>query len=365
MLIENLLDVNLLHKHVENKLVTVQPNRWWKNIKIYNYGRKCHYDPTLWDSVTEQCRGLIVDWDTGEVIARPFRKFFNLGTSYRPETAREKLPILEPEVTKKMDGSLGVLWQYNNEPYIATRGSFGSAQARWATNYYKANYGNDWPNGWTPLFEIIYPENRIVVKYEREEMVLLGMVNIETGEEMPHRQLSEWAAKNHVPVVQLYNGKKLEELALEDVPNEEGYVLTWHLGNQSPIKVKVKFIEYMRIHRLVTGLSPKAIWEMLREGQNLEEEFADMPEHFKQWADGHIDKLLGNYMDIEKQVNAVWSSRPSSDDRKELALYFTKHPSPIPSACFARLDGKDESESIWKACRPKPEDAFDAAVVEV
>lgn len=365
MKIEHLLDLEILRKHISAKLVSETPNRWWSDVKIYSYGRACQYDPTNWDDVTERCRGLIVDWDTGDVLARPFRKFFNIETSYRPETMRCALPSTEPEVTRKLDGSLGILFRYDGETHISTRGSFGSAQARWATRFFRDNYRDEFPAGWTPCFEIIYPENRIVVKYDREEMVLLGMVNIDTGEELPHRELSKWARRCGCPAVQLFNGKNIESLGLENEPNEEGYVLTWHRIGGEPLKVKVKFAEYVRIHQMVTGLSLKALWELMRDGITVQAEFGDLPQHFEVWAKEHEDRIRDNYRMIEMEANEVWRSRPKTDSRKELALYFREFPNPVPHICFARLDDKDYSDAIWKACRPKPEDAFRTAVFEV
>src|SRR5208337_116 len=102
-----------------------------------------------------------------EVIARPFRKWFNLNTSFRPETLEANLPSWKPRVLEKLDGSLGILFWYGGQkrPYIATRGSFASDQAIWATNWYRAKFGNwpiadsaKWPKDYTPLFEIIYKE---------------------------------------------------------------------------------------------------------------------------------------------------------------------------------------------------------------
>lgn len=90
-----------------------------------------------------------------------------------------------------------------------------------------------------------------------------------------------------------------------------------------------------------------------------------MPAHFREWADVHIDRITADYAAIEEAANKVWNARPDSQDRKTLAMYFTQSPSPIPGVCFARLDGKNEEEGIWKAIRPKPEDAFKTAVVEV
>lgn len=364
MLIEKLLNVDTLRAHIAAKLVSEQKNRWWSNVRVYTYGRTCQYDPTHWDDVTELCRGLVVDWSSGEVLARPFRKFFNIETSYRPETYKANLPQSEPEVTRKMDGSLGILFRYENEVQFATRGSFGSSQARWATKFFAHNYRDEFPHGWTPLFEIIYPENRIVLKYDRSEMVLLAMVNIETGEEMRHAELSHYAAKCGMPVVELFNGKAIDEMPLENTPNEEGYVLTWHREGQSPLKLKVKFSDYVRIHRMVTGLSLKAMWEMMRDGITMEQEFGDLPDHFKTWAEFHAGRIRSKYDEIVEDANVAWDSRPITEDRKELALYFQRYPNPIPSICFSRLDGKDESIAIWKACRPTPEAAFITAVVE-
>ena len=51
-------------------------------LSIYNYTEKAAYDG-IWNEVTLQCRGLIVA-DNGDVVARPFRKFFNYGQAGAP-----------------------------------------------------------------------------------------------------------------------------------------------------------------------------------------------------------------------------------------------------------------------------------------
>ncbi|MEN0051252.1 MAG: RNA ligase, partial [Bacteroidota bacterium] len=92
------------------------------NLWIYNYTARTQYD-ALWNEVTMQCRGLILNKHF-EFVARPFSKFFNLG-----ERANQILPDEPFEVFEKMDGSLGILYWIENEPFIATRGSFVSDQA--------------------------------------------------------------------------------------------------------------------------------------------------------------------------------------------------------------------------------------------
>jgi RNA ligase len=81
-------------------------------IAIYNYTAKAQYE-NVWNEATLTCRGLICDID-GNVVARPFRKFFNLEQV-------ESLPDKPFDVYEKLDGSLGILYWWDGKPYITTR----------------------------------------------------------------------------------------------------------------------------------------------------------------------------------------------------------------------------------------------------
>lgn len=147
---------------------------------IANYTAQTQYE-YLWNEVTSICRGLIYD-TKGNVVARPFAKFLNWDDSGAPK------PPVGPMIRMpKMDGSLGILYNYVPDSVrehgvfdtgycgIATRGSFESEQAKWASQFLTDAWYKDRSvvgeltslalSGYTPLFEIIYPENRIVVDY--------------------------------------------------------------------------------------------------------------------------------------------------------------------------------------------------------
>ena len=47
-------------------------------LRILNYTPKAQFTPEAWNEVTDKCRGLIFDSQTGEIVARPFSKFWNL-----------------------------------------------------------------------------------------------------------------------------------------------------------------------------------------------------------------------------------------------------------------------------------------------
>lgn len=113
------LDLNILNKYKEEKLLRCQKHPTHP-LLIWNYTEKVQYD-NLWDDITSVCRGLITNQD-GRIVARPFRKFFNIEEGRHQETDQF-------EIYEKMDGSLGIVFFYENEWHIATRGSFISEQA--------------------------------------------------------------------------------------------------------------------------------------------------------------------------------------------------------------------------------------------
>lgn len=361
MKLSEYLDEKKLYEHLNNRVINAQHHHY-APLVIYNYGQKAQFE-SIWDDVTCKCRGLIVNMSTGNIVARPFQKFFNLGHQGRPETNFENLPPELPEITEKLDGSLGILYRHDDLTGIATRGSFASDQANWASSWYNKNLSKAvWPEGWTPLFEIIYPDNRIVVKYEYEGLILLGLVNNETGEEKPYEERVElalmngcsWAARQQITV---------EVARTENEPNSEGYVCTWHLGPKPPLKVKIKFLDYCRLHRLLTSISPKAIWEMLKDGQDFSELLVDTPSHYQEWVNYWKNGLQAEFGRIEQKAKAIYASCPlpkngqDKEARKKLAEFFTMGDrKPVSQIMFKMLDNQPYDEVIWKIVREKTRD---------
>src|SRR5208337_4213138 len=172
-----------------------------------------------------------------------------------------------------------------------------------------------------------------------------------------------------IPVVKRFD-KTLAECAAENNLNEEGYVLTYSNG----VKVKVKFADYVRLHRILTGLNPKAIWEMLQADQTeaINSILADktMPVTFVEWFRGWVEQLCLRFAEVEKRAMKVfvgrpfrgpWAAEPSKEAvtmvRKANALYFQKTPE-LCSILFAMLDGKDYHSIIWDRLKPKATDTF-------
>jgi RNA ligase len=356
--LKDILNFDLFKRMLDEGYLRSQVHPKYPELAIFNYTEAAQFD-RVWNDATNKCRGLILRLGNGvlsedaEVVARPFNKFHNLNTEYVPETMEANLPNEAPLVTTKLDGSMGVVYMYDDEWRVATRGSFDSDQARWASAWYAQHQlacAASWPADVTPVCEVIYSANRIVVDYDFEGLVLLSIIDNETGAELPRAEVEMYATLNNLPVVPKFD-KTLAECAAENTANEEGYVLTYSNG----VKVKVKFEEYVRLHRILTGLNPKTVWEMLSQGQSeaIEKLLADpkMPVTFVAWLRDVATELTAKYAEIEREAQAVFAARPASSVRKDQAMYFTQ--SPYRAILFQMLDGKSYAETIWDRIKPK------------
>lgn len=157
-----------LHEAMATGDIRRQTHPEFPELTIYNYGEEVQYR-NRWNKITLACRGLIINQATGEVVARPWEKFFNFGQM--DNRIESDAPV---EVTDKMDGSLGILYRRpDGVCAIATRGSFASDQALEANKIWSESYSYlDVSEDYTFLFEILVPWNRIVVSYDYDDEYL-------------------------------------------------------------------------------------------------------------------------------------------------------------------------------------------------
>lgn len=357
-------------------------------LSIFAYSRKTVQE-NKWDAVTSKCRGIIINRETGEIISRPFEKFHNYGSplsmaggdnTYNGLTYA--MISIQPMIWQKMDGFMSTLYTWNGVDYVASKGSFHSVHAKWATAWLRKTFGSSLgvPAGYTAVFEGLHRDLRIVVDYgKRQELVLLALINNETGEEFSPGALFAWADSRGLKTPDRFclSLNEVRNMTLSDERVEgnpdEGFVLTWYQKNAPPYRLKAKFIEYLRLHRMVTGVSPKHVWEVLSNNQT-----GELNEYLKSstpWFSAFVTKwtkaLTLRYKEIENQAVTRYTAIKSSVDknvcdafalsgtvdyagmRKAYALKFTegenKQYSPI---MFAMLDGKPIQPVIWKMVKP-------------
>ena len=335
-----------LQKYLEDGLLYNQVHPTL-DLTIWNYTEKVQYEG-LWDEITLMCRGLVTN-SKGEIVARPFKKFFNMEEG-------KHTPTSEFEVYEKMDGSLGIFFYYNGEPVLATRGSFTSDQAikgREILNKYNWKQGTY--EGYTYLFEIIYPENRIVVDYNGlEELVVLGVVETATGKECNY---DEMASEGFV-LVKKYDGIKDYSTLKSMIANDaEGYVIRFSNGD----RMKIKGEEYLRLHKIMTNVSTTAVWEILSSGGDIDAILKDVPDEFYKKIKSYVSTLNYGYYQYWNQLGKTYDyfrfgkygDKEVEPTKREFAEYIKdKHPV-AKSILFAMWDGKDYDKIIWKALKPE------------
>lgn len=314
------------------------------DLTIYNYSQKTQYE-RFWNEETLSCRGLVMD-SYGNIVARPFKKFFNFG-----EVSSE-IPDLPFEAFEKMDGSLGIFFWYKGNPIFASRGSFTSEQALKGKSMIIEKEYEILSDGVTYLFEIIYEENRIVVDYGNDErLVLLGAIETETGKEIPYKELEDKLSDKGFELVKKWDSKiSIDSILKENDSNREGYVLRFSNG----YRIKIKFEEYCRLHRIVTNISNISIWERIKDDLPLDEILDRIPDEFYDWVKQTEENLRDNYQDIleecEKDLYRIRQDLGNSERREYAEIIKTKK---YPSVIFYMLDGKRVNEMIWKLVKPK------------
>lgn len=334
-------------------------------LMILNYTDKATYD-RKWNAATSMCRGLIISTGTGaHVVARPFPKFFNWNEPDAPEIGLEE----QVYVTDKVDGSLGIrYWQPEAKRWaIATRGSFTSEQAVHGTEllhgYLDGEHRyQDNLDGVTKLYEIVYPQNRIVLDYgDVDQLVALGGVYIRTGRVLPASLVRQPAFGVSRAAVQHAAHTFGDALNLKPRPNAEGIVVIT-LGTPQKM-VKVKQEDYVRLHRLMYGLNARVVWERMQE-ETLAQMKAQLPEEFWPWLERVYTEIAHKHWEILAEAKnrhyGILSILPEGFSRAEYAAKASEYPG-WEKYLFLLLDGKSLRTVAWKQLRPSADDRPAAA----
>jgi RNA ligase len=349
--------IDVLNKYYEQGLVYKQTHPTLP-LTIWNYTEKVQYE-NLWDEITIQTRGLVTD-DKGNIVARPFKKFFNL-------EEKKHTPTHDFEVFDKMDGSLGILFNYGGEWIMATRGSFTSDQAIKGFELIQKYEYKRLVKGFTYLFEIIYPENRIVVNYDYEDLILLSVIDNKDGYELKifddsiHIEgirLRNLFNNLGFRLVKKYDGiKDYNTLKNMVKDNEEGFVVRFSNGE----RVKIKGEEYIRLHKIMTNLSTTVVWEVLSTGGNFEDLLKDVPDEFYTKIKDYSSSLRYSFYQIREDAGkkfdyfmyGKYNDKEPITDKKEFAMWVLKQPQYLQPILFKMFDKKEYSSYIWKLVKPE------------
>lgn len=203
--------------------------------------------------IRRECRGMIFDTATGNLISRPYHKFFNVGE--REETNLDKIDLTQPHVVlEKLDGSMIRPIPTPEGFRLGTKA--GITDVAMNAEYFvadKPEYAkfikSSFACGLTPIFEWCSRKNRIVVDYSEDQLILTAVRDMRSGNYIPYSQMVETGKNYAIPVVKAIAG---DETDIEKVVDHirkwddgEGVVIRFDNGHM----VKIKADEYILRHR--------------------------------------------------------------------------------------------------------------------
>lgn len=274
--------------------------------------------------IVRECRALVLEKDSWNLVARAFGRFFNYGENLEDT---ENFNWANATFSEKVDGSLLLLYFYNGKWHIGTRNSYGDGLVgdsgyTWRQIFDEAfgDYFYRLNPEITYVCELCAPQNKVVRYYKEPQVYLLTMFRgeKETSIEYESPFQYNWNGKGF-KLPQRYSFKLIDDIQnfLEeqgkDDPTFEGVVL--HDGN---IRLKVKSLRYLSLHRLKGEndnlYSPKNLIKFILEGEEQEilVYFPEVREHFE-----YYGKIVAEEVAV---LNTLWDTYKSIVDQKEFAL---------------------------------------------
>ena len=315
------------------------------DLSIFNYTDRCVY-ARKWDDVTLPSRGLIIDNTTGEIVARPFNKFFNHG---EPGAAEIQTPY---RIFDKIDGSLIIAYKYRGKWRCSTRGSFDNIYIDYAQGILDRMVEDPtFPDNrtvapQTHMFEVVLPSGMDPMPRAVQHdagLYYLGSRTTENGSEGYFQDtfsvMSRYALKGLVHIAARQHKQSFESIMRKapTLTGSEGWVLHMiYTGG----RVKVKTSWYLALFRAISKLSEESIRSLILESGGWDCRFIEeFPEELRDEAEAMTKEIMGRYavalQDTMAQFREASKGKPS---RKDFALSIMANPN--RDLLFYLFDGK-------------------------
>lgn len=209
-----------------------------------------------------ETRGIMFEMKDGKpvrIMSRPMEKFFNLNEN--KYTSNLDLTQVTA-IADKIDGALISTYVDNGVVFAKSKSTIFGEHAQAANGLlldyefkdiatYALEAGLE---GYTCDFEFVSPKYKIVLEYEKPQLILLGVRHNETGEYVPHSELfSNPVTRKYLAMTQAcdwsdYTPEQIEEV-LNDINQSEG-IEGYVFYMQDGTKFKLKTDWYRALHSI-------------------------------------------------------------------------------------------------------------------
>ena len=303
------------------------------NFAIFNYRGLSNFC----DPIVKEARGIIIDTFNCEVVCFPFTKFGKYDDYYA-----DTIDWSTAKVQEKIDGSIIKMWfnKYTGDWQFSTNSVIDAKNAPTASgiSYYDVITSTEeykiinknikaFNKDTTYIFELVSEYNRVVIKYNKNKLYLIGIRNNISGEEYEPNMLS-------LPKPLTYPLSSLDECLnyVNNIMNNvngnlicdnEGFVVVDDNWN----RIKIKSPIYMILHCIsdITKKNKIRLCNFIYNGsldtRELSKDFSSTI-HILKFYEYHVSEYLYNVstiIDISRKLYKM------TNDRKKVASIISKH----------------------------------------
>lgn len=280
--------------------------------------------------IVRECRSLVLEVGTWDLVARAFPRFFNWGEVIDEQ---DDFNFGNFRVESKEDGSIVTVYNYKGEWHANTRGSFGLQEVQFTDYTWRQlvcmslnidslqGLNGKLVAGCSYVFELATPYNKVVRTYPDSRMYLLSAFRPCGGEFCPVTgPLDQVAESIGAYRPEIYPFKSIDGIQgylqqmIKDDPTFEGVVIR----DDANRRWKIKNPGYLSLHKMRGEndnlFNPKHLLPFILSGERSEllAYFPEVEEKFDE-----VSKQVNDELD---NLLKVWDNCKDIESQKDFAL---------------------------------------------
>lgn len=343
---------NYLLEFIQN-----HPNDWEEKLSSDPYNLKISRDgpyvmlkynqlsSDFSNPIVREARGIIFREDNWKCVRRAFDKFFNYG-----ELNAAEVDWNTAKVQTKIDGSLISAWFDDKKWHYSTSGTidvykaptgdiklptFGDVleEAFRNNSITKEIFEQSASRRVCYTFELVSPQTRVVIPYEKPDLYFIGYRTMKTECEMNPKESLVSAFFKTPKEYDFHSAQDVVDSAKELPWDEEGYVVVDSNFNRVKIKSPAWLVaHYARSNNLI---SKESLIQVILDGEQ---------EEFLVYANDYREELESVEQEMEDFVKDLDDA--AREMKKKYAAEVIKYPKSIQPYLFSKVNNQNASDWV-------------------
>lgn len=307
--------------------------------------------------VSREMRGIAFDTETGQIVSRPFHKFFNLNE--KEETHESGLDFSQEHIImEKLDGSMirpiksgsSFVWGTRAGETDVSQKVVQFLKQSELTHCYERFVHASIAEGLTPTFEFCSRAQRIVIDYPTPQLVLTSIRINDSGKYLDQKYFDSIVREcgHGIPVIKTIPSTTSGDFGtfkenIKNLKDEEGIVIRF----QSGLTIKMKAEDYVLKHKALDGLRfEKDVVKMHLEGL-IDDVYQIIPVDRAEQIKAHLKEFDSCISTTHDQIVSIYDTIKHIEKQKEFASEATKYP--FSSYLFSARNDKNIFDCLIEA----------------